>query len=809
MTNPESPSVSTTGPLQAEVKDRFGVLPNFFSLGGDAPEITANLWGFAQFGYLDNPLPSLFKERLFVYLSRFCDVRYCIARHVGFLVGLGRPAGDRTALPETVDQVIRLIRRPLPRGDALESHLALLEADAAPLPRPPASGTPAEEAVFSCATHVFLQTPEAPKCLTVLRRAFDGAMFQHLMVFLTFVRTAHYWTKVHPELGLEDDVKQLFVAHEALAECVLNDPEASVCEMTQVILDELHSLRNERGRREEMERALEKQRVDSHLSMIALRRDADTQLRDSETRFRTVLGAAPIGVCVCDRGGVIQYFNARAAELWGRTPALGVERYCGSTRLWLRSGARLPHEESPIAEAMRSGSPVRDAEVWIERRDGSRLPVLTTSAALENERGEITGAISCFQDMTERKEAERDREGFLAIAEHARAEAEKANQVKDEFLAMLSHELRSPMNAMLGWIRILKTAGAQDTDLVRRAVETLERNIGIQAQVVNDLLDVSRILSGKLQLDLERVELTSLVAGCVQSLRPAAEGKQTALRLTVKSDELEVLGDGARLQQVVANLLGNAIKFTNTGDVITVTVERNGASASLVIEDTGRGIAADFLPHLFERFRQADTGSTRTHGGLGLGLSIVKSIVALHGGEVEADSAGLGRGARFSVVLPLADVPQRMAFRTFPAKPTVDDGTLGTLDVLLVEDDTDTREALELLLQEHGSRVRSAASVRQALEAYSAQPPDVVISDVGMPGEDGYVLIRAIRDQEEGRSHRTLAIAMTGFAGREDHEMAIRAGFDEHVAKPVEPDALLDRVRVLAASREAIRNRTA
>jgi CheY-like chemotaxis protein len=363
------------------------------------------------------------------------------------------------------------------------------------------------------------------------------------------------------------------------------------------------------------------------------------------------------------------------------------------------------------------------------------------------------------------------------------------------------------MNAMLGWIRILKTAGAQDTDLARRAVETIERNIGVQAQTVNDLLDMSRILSGKLQLDEGRVEFAAVVTGCIQSVKPSAEDKQIALRLNVKDEELEVLGDEARLQQVVANLLGNAIKFTDAGGFVTVTVEREDASASLVIEDTGQGIAPDFLPHLFERFTQADTGSTRTHGGLGLGLSIVKNIVSLHGGRIEANSAGLGRGARFSVVLPLANARQQAASRRAPSKPAVDDGTLGTLDVLLVEDDSDTREALQIVLQDHGSRVRSVASVRQALEAYDAQAPDLVMSDVGMPGENGYVLIRAIRDLEEGRSHRTLAIAITGFASREDHETALRAGFDEHVAKPVEADDLLDRVRVLAASRTEIGNR--
>jgi hypothetical protein len=223
-------------------------------LAPDAPEITANLWGMARFAYLDNPLPSLFKERLFVYLSRFCQVRYCIARHVGFLVGLGRPSGDRHCPPEKVEQAVRLIGRPLPRGDALPPHLAVLATEATPLGLPE-SGTPVEEAVFACATHVFLQTPEAARCQEALRQAFGEARLQHVLLFLTFVRAAHYWTRIHPELTYEDDVEELLATHSELADRVLNDPEASACDTTTVILDELHSLRRELTHREEMERS--------------------------------------------------------------------------------------------------------------------------------------------------------------------------------------------------------------------------------------------------------------------------------------------------------------------------------------------------------------------------------------------------------------------------------------------------------------------------------------------------------------------------------------------------------------------------
>ena len=489
------------------------------------------------------------------------------------------------------------------------------------------------------------------------------------MVLLAFIRTAHYWTKIHPELGLEDDVQQLFVTHEALAECVLNDPEASTCETTQAILEELHSLLKERGRRVEMERLLAEQRIDSDVQLSTLKRETNTQLR-----------------------------------------------------------------------------------------------------------------------------------ALLAVAEHARAEAEKANRVKDAFLAMLSHELRSPMNAMLNWVRILKAARPGDVDLVSRAVETLERNIWSQSQIVNDLLDVSRIMSGKLQIEQGRVALGAVVASCAQSLGPSAEDKQVALRLNINDHDLEVLGDEARLQQVVANLLGNAIKFTSAGGFVTLTLERKDASAALIVEDTGQGIAPEFLPHIFERFTQADSGSARTHGGLGLGLSLVKNLVSLHGGDIQVDSAGLDRGARFSILLPLAAPQHSTAYRTSDEQATTDVDALTSLDVLVVEDDADTRHALEIVLQQHAFRVRSAGSVREALEAYATGLPDVVISDVGMPHENGYALIRAIRGQEQGLNRRTIAIAMSGFAGRGDKEAAISAGFDAHVTKPVKPDELLDRVRALAAA---------
>jgi signal transduction histidine kinase len=282
MNQSSMPSGPTIGPLQVEVRDRFGVLPNFFRLAPDAPEITANLWGMAQFAYLDNPLPSLFKERLFVYLSRFCQARYCIARHVGFLVGLGRPSGDRHCPPETVEQAVRLIGRPLPRGEALAPHLAVLATEETPRGLCE-SGTPVEEAVFACATHVFLQTPEGARCQEALRRAVGEVRLQHLLLFLTFVRAAHYWTRIHPELTFEEDVEGLLATHWALADRVLNDPEASACDTTTVILDELHSLRREMTLREEMERSrIDRARAEARTVEVV---DADRR----KTEFLAIL----------------------------------------------------------------------------------------------------------------------------------------------------------------------------------------------------------------------------------------------------------------------------------------------------------------------------------------------------------------------------------------------------------------------------------------------------------------------------------------------------------------------------------------
>jgi signal transduction histidine kinase/ActR/RegA family two-component response regulator len=423
------------------------------------------------------------------------------------------------------------------------------------------------------------------------------------------------------------------------------------------------------------------------------------------------------------------------------------------------------------------------------------------AAPLRRADGRIREWVGTCTDCEADELREREREELLRIAERARGEAESASRAKDEFLAVLSHELRSPLNAMLGWLHVLRAASGDP--LVVRAVETIERNLRGQTRMIEDLLDISRIVSGKLELERAPVELAEIVQSCVESLRPGAAGKHLTLELESPHERLVVEGDGSRLQQVIGNLLHNAVKFTPQGGRVSVRLHAVGGFAQLEVEDSGQGMDAALLARVFDKFVQSASSTTRRHGGLGLGLAIVQQLVVLHGGTVHAESDGPDRGARFTVRLPLAvDAPVRM-------QPPADREGVDTprpvpgLDVLLVDDDADTREVLALALGAGGMRVRLAASAREALREYELRAPDVILSDLGMPDEDGYALIRAIRARENGMRPRAPAIAMTGFASRQDQESALRAGFDEHLAKPVDPDALLERIWALAGSPEA------
>lgn len=398
----------------------------------------------------------------------------------------------------------------------------------------------------------------------------------------------------------------------------------------------------------------------------------------------------------------------------------------------------------------------------------------------------------------EAKRAAADRARMLESERALRAEIERVSLMKDEFLATLSHELRTPMTAVLGWTELL-LARAGDAD--KRGLETIARNARAQSQLIDDLLDMNRIVSGKIRLDVQQVDLPAIVDAAIESVRPSAEAKSIAVRATIDPYAGHLYGDPNRLQQVVWNLLTNAVKFTPRDGKIDVIVRRVNSHVEVLVQDSGAGIAPEFLPHVFERFRQADSSITRRHGGLGLGLSIVKHLIELHGGSVEAESDGLDRGSTFAVHLPLRAVRDPVAqvahptsaWRTGPL-PVV---SLAGVSVLIVEDEPDARELIQEVLGRAGAVVYAAASAADGLAALRAHRPDVLVSDIGLPGRDGYDLIGDVRALAAEEGGHTPAIALTAFARSEDRTRALLAGYQVHVTKPIEPTELLATVRSL------------
>jgi signal transduction histidine kinase/ActR/RegA family two-component response regulator len=392
----------------------------------------------------------------------------------------------------------------------------------------------------------------------------------------------------------------------------------------------------------------------------------------------------------------------------------------------------------------------------------------------------------------------RERESLLASEKAAREEAEVASRAKDEFLGLLSHELRNPLNAILGWTRLL-AGGQLDESSLTRAVETIDRNAKLQARLIDDMLDVSRIVSGKLRLDAQPVDLTSVIHAAVDTSRSAADAKDIRLQIVLDFGAGVVLGDPVRLQQIIWNLLSNAIKFTPKHGRVQVQLERINSHVEITVSDTGPGIEEDFLPHVFERFRQADSSASKKHGGLGLGLSIVRHLVEMHGGTVVAGNRVDETGAIFSVRLPLMAVkPQTESARPPRVHPAASGSVsfdcppeLQGIKVLAVDDEADARHLLTAVLEQCGAEVRTCASGAEALAVLEELEPDVLISDIGMPGEDGYALIRKVRAWEAAHERKPVpAVALTAYARVEDRLQALKAGYNMHIPKPVEPAEL-------------------
>ena len=632
---------------------------------------------------------------------------------------------------------------------------------------------------------------------------------------------------------------------------------------------------------------------------ITERKRVEEELRESEQRFRALFELGPVAVYSCDAAGVIREFNHRAVELWGREPKPGDtdERFCGSFKMVRPDGSVMAHAECPMAEVLSGSIPdAHDAEVLIERLDGSCVTVIVNIRPLKNERGEITGALNCFYDITERKQAEellrrseqrlasliessndaiitksldgiiqswnpaaerlfgymaeqavgrsisliipadraneeeriiaRQRAGesvdhfetvrvrsdgkFIEVSltispikdatgrvvgaskiardvtdqNRLHAELREADRRKNEFLAMLAHELRNPLAPILNAVQILQLNGA-DAQAVSAASELMERQVGQLVRLVDDLLDVSRISQGKIELRKGRIELASSVNHAVEAARSLVQCMDQELTVTLPPRPIFLNADPTRLAQVVGNLLNNACKFTPRGGRISLTVEQEGEQAVIRVRDSGIGITAEQRPRIFDLFVQVDTSLERSVSGLGIGLSLVKNLVEMHGGTVEVQSAGIGHGSEFVVRLPImVETPKLL-----PPEPTAGKPTPTTAHrVLIVDDNRDAAMSLAMLLKLTGNETRTAFDGLEAVEAASTFRPDLVLMDIGLPKLNGYEACRRIREQPSGKN--TVLVALTGWGQEDDRQKSKEVGFSTHMVKPLELQAL-------------------
>jgi signal transduction histidine kinase len=611
-------NLNSDAAFQADVAGRFGILPNFFRSARAAPELLEQLWGFAKAGYLDNPMPSVFKERLFVWLSRFCPMRYCIVRHVGFLLGggHGRAAGDANAPPQTVNEVITLLRRPSPWMRDMTRVYANLEAVPRPDGRWPAAGSQLEDAIFACAAVMFVEPARCESARLALIRTLGQRDYEFLSGCLAFIRTAHYWTMLHPEIESEEDMRVLMRGHEELAKLLMEDAEADRSEMSVRTFAELESLR----------------------------------------------------------------------EL--------------------------------------------------------------------NERQELQKAKQALE--------EKDRQ-------------------KDQFIAVLAHELRNPLSAIRTSAYALRHLNLQD-ERAGPLVERVDRQTTAIARMLEDLLDASRIAFGKVSVQFESVDFRAFLSDALDEQEPHARQAGLKLMSKITEDICYVNADRMRLRQVVDNLLSNAIKFTAAGGSVELALAIENDTAVVSVRDTGIGFDSAFSKKLFEPFVQQEQGRDRNTGGLGLGLAIASRLATLQNGSLTASSPGIGRGALFTLRIPVATRLTHSPINSGPVE------RLSPKSVLLVEDNRDLADGLAELLRLLGVHVRVAydgpSAIKSALEAV----PDIILCDLGLPGMDGFAVARACRAEISLRKVRL--VAASGYSSSEDHENASSAGFDSLMTKPLTEESL-------------------
>ena len=480
--------------------------------------------------------------------------------------------------------------------------------------------------------------------------------------------------------------------------------------------------------------------------------------------------------------GFITSWNAAAERMFGWSAAEAVGRHI---TLIIPEDRRA--EEADVLSRIRAGQRVEHFDTVRVARDGRLIDMSLTVSPVLDAAGRIIGASKIGRDITERRRMEDERNRLLARAQQAREEAEALNRTKDEFLAVVSHELRTPLNAIFGWARMLQSA-TLDPPTETRAIEAIVRGASAQARLVDDLLDLSRIVTGRMRLDFQRCHPIDVIEGALDAVRPAASAKDIALVPHLDATVGTMVGAPDRLQQVVWNLVMNAVKFTPAGGRVDVTLRRAGANLEIVVADTGEGISANVLPHVFERFRQEDSSSIRAHGGLGLGLALVRHLVELHGGHVHAASPGKGHGATFTVTLPLGRAARMQgALQAAPDEALVDPNRplLDGVRVLVVDDDAGALDVSAVMLRSDGAEVRTASSAFRAYEVVEGWQPHVLVSDIAMPGADGFMLLRGLRSALAGQ--RLPAIAVTAYGSGDTEMRAFEAGFDRYLTKPVDP----------------------
>lgn len=515
------------------------------------------------------------------------------------------------------------------------------------------------------------------------------------------------------------------------------------------------------------------------------RKQVQEALRQRDDLLQAIVEASPVAIITLNPQGEVISWNLAAEQIYGWSVQEVINR-----PLSIVSGDRQREFDRLFQQALENKT-LSNYEFQHLGKNQELIEISISLAPLHNEEGNVCGVVMTAIDITARKRVEAERFNLLKREQTARAEAEAANRVKDEFLAVLSHELRTPLNSILGWITLIRR-GKLNKVSFDQALEVIERNASLQTQLIEDLLDISRISRGKLSLKISSVNLIELIETTAETVRPAAEAKSIAMELDLDRGLGIIAGDGNRLQQIFWNLFSNAIKFTpNRGSVTIKLNQIEDSHAQIQVIDSGIGIEPHFLPYVFEYFRQADASTTRAQGGLGLGLAISRHLVELHGGTINVESDGKEKGTTFTVILPIR--PFELD-RENPEQPIDSELSLQDVKVLVVEDQPDARELIRLVLQQQGAKIVEAGSAREGLEIIKESTPDILISDIGMPDENGYSFIKKVRSLPKEKGGNIPALALTAYTKEEDKQKAIAAGFQMHMGKPLDITELVKAV---------------